>query len=135
MSDVAAILTGMSRHDDTRQRTERAAREHVAAFNAHDTARLLAGFTADARWATGQDVFVGTAALADLFDAGLWALDPALEVLSLVVGEDRAAAELRETLTFDGEVRTFTVAVFLDVDGDGLIRRGRVYREGSADLD
>ncbi len=31
--------------------------EHLAAFNAHDTARVLAGFTPDAVWITGADRF------------------------------------------------------------------------------
>jgi hypothetical protein len=37
--------------------------EHLDAFNQHSSDRLLAGFSADAVWATGQDVFEGQAAL------------------------------------------------------------------------
>jgi hypothetical protein len=109
--------------------------EHLAAFNAHDTARLLDGFARQARWATGQDTFVGTAALEGLFDDGLWALAPSLEVLTLVCDGPRAAAELREVLVVDGETRTFTIGVFFVVDGYGFITSGRVYREGSADIE
>ena len=50
--------------------------EHLAAFNAHDSARLLAGLAEDVRWATGQDVFHGRDELAELFDDGLWAMRP-----------------------------------------------------------
>jgi len=114
--------------------TRRLVLEHVAAFNAHDTARLLAGLAPDARWATGQDVVVGAAALAELFDEGLWTMTPSLDLLSLVCEGPRAAAELRETLVVDGETRTFTVGAFFVVDEGGLITSGRVYREGSADI-
>ncbi|MFN2559919.1 MAG: nuclear transport factor 2 family protein [Jatrophihabitans sp.] len=107
--------------------------EHVAAFNAHDTERVLAGFTSDAVWITGTDRFEGIAALADVFDAWLWTLDPRLEVLSLVTEDQRAAAQLHESLVVDGQRRDFDIAVFFELDG-GQIRLGKVYREGSAEL-
>jgi ketosteroid isomerase-like protein len=107
--------------------------EHVAAFNAHDSARVLAGFAADAVWITGTDRFAGTTALADVFDAWLWTLEPRLTVLSLVVEDDRAAAQLHESLVVDGQRREFDIAVFFELAG-GQIRQGKVYREGSADL-
>jgi len=121
--------------DGQTDRTRRAVEEHLRAFNDHDTPALLAGFAPDAVWATGHDAFVGADALADLFDEGLWTLRPSLEVLSLVCDGERAAAELREELVVDGETRTFTIGAFFVVDGDGLITRGRVYREGSADIE
>jgi ketosteroid isomerase-like protein len=111
-----------------------AAEEHVAAFNAADRGRLLAGFAPDAVWITGRDRFTGVAELAGLFDDGLWALRPRLEVLTLVADGDSAALRLHETLTVDGAAREFDIAVFLDFDPAGLIVRGQVYREGSADL-
>jgi hypothetical protein len=108
--------------------------EHLAAFNAHDTERVLAGFASDAVWATGQDVARGSDALAELFDAGLWELDPSLRVLTLVDADPLVAAELHETLKVGGERRDFRIAVFFTVAG-GLIRSAKVYREGSADID
>jgi ketosteroid isomerase-like protein len=107
--------------------------EHLAAFNAHDSARLLAGFAGDAVWITGQDRFTGPGELAELFDAGLWGLAPRLHLLGLVAEASRAAAQLHETLIVDGTPREFDIAVFFEL-ADGLIRRAKVYREGSADL-
>lgn len=113
-----------------------AAEEHVAAFNAWDTARVLAGFAPDAVWVTGQDRFVGTTALAELFDEGLWGRVPHLEVKTLLVDGDgdAAALEVVESMVVDGEQQVFAVAAFLDVDETGRIRRGTVYREGNADI-
>jgi hypothetical protein len=113
--------------------THAAVEEHLAAFNAHDTARLLAGFTADAVWITGQDTTTGRAALAELFDDWLWSLRPHLELRTLLVDDARAAAQLHETLTVDGVAREFEISVFFEVE-DGLIRRAKVYRAGSADI-
>jgi ketosteroid isomerase-like protein len=107
--------------------------EHVAAFNAHDTARLLAGLAPDAVWITGQDTAIGRSALAELFDDWLWSLDPHLETIRLAVDGDTGAAELCESITLDGRRRQFSIAVFLTVTA-GLITRAKVYREGSADL-
>ena len=107
--------------------------DHLAAFNAHDSARVLAGLAADVQWATGQDVFRGREALAEVFDDGLWELGPALELRTLIAAEDMAAAELVEQLTVGGELRRFTIAVFFRFAG-GLITHATVYREGSADI-
>ncbi len=107
--------------------------EHLAAFNAHDTARLLAGFAPDAVWITGQDTVTGRDALAEVFDDGLWSMAPHLEPLTVLVDADHAAAQLRESITVDGAPRAFHIAVFLEF-ADGLIRRAKVYREGSADI-
>jgi ketosteroid isomerase-like protein len=108
-------------------------REHIAAFNAHDTSRLLAGLAPDAVWITGQDTVSGQDALGEMFDDGLWSLAPQLEPLSVLVDGDRAALQLRETITRDGARCEFVIAVFLDFAA-GLIARAKVYREGSADL-
>jgi ketosteroid isomerase-like protein len=107
--------------------------EHLAAFNAHDSQRLLAGFAEDVQWATGQDVFRGSDALADLFDAGLWAMNPSLQPRTILTEQDAAAAELTEEITVDGAVRRFAIAVFFRF-AEGLITHASVYREGSADL-
>lgn len=107
--------------------------EHVAAFNAHDTQRLLGGLTPDAVWITGSDTVTGHAALADMFDDWLWSMDPRLEPVTVIADDRCAAAQFRETLTVEGERREFHIAVFFELAG-GLIRRAKVYREGSADL-
>lgn len=75
---------------------------HVAAFNAHDTDRVLAGLAPDAVWITGHDIATGHAALAEVFDAWLWSMRPRLEIVSVVAGGETVAAELRENLTVDG---------------------------------
>ena len=108
-------------------------REHLDAFNAHSTERVLAGFAPDAVWRTGADVFEGRAGLADLFDPWLWTLNPSLAEVGLVCEGDLVAAQLVEELTVDGELRRFGIAVFFRVRG-GLIVAAKVYREGSADL-
>ena len=110
------------------------AREHVAAFNAHDAARLLAKFDPDAVWITGADRFAGTVELTELFGDALWAMRPSLEIRAMVADDVRAALQLHESLTIDGEEHAFDIAVFLEF-ADGLITRAKVYREGSADLD
>jgi hypothetical protein len=108
--------------------------EHLAAFNAHDTERLLAGFGPDIVWSTGRDVMRGTTALAEVFDAGLWELAPSLATIAVVAEGGVVAAELHERITVDGELREFDIAAFFEV-ADGLIHRAKVYREGTADLD
>lgn len=120
--------------DSTESATLAAVREHLAAFNAHSTARLLAGFTDDAVWVTGQDVTRGRDGLAELFDDWLWSLDPSLTVRTLITDGPHAAAELVEEFTVDGEPRRENIAVFFRIDG-GLISSAKVYREGSADID
>lgn len=111
-----------------------AVEQHLAAFNTHDSERLLAGFTDDAIWATGEDVMRGRTALADLFDDSLWDLQPHLSVVSLVAGEQTVAAELREQIIVGHERRDFRIAVFFTVI-DGLIVNAKVYREGVADIE
>jgi uncharacterized protein len=109
-------------------------REHVDAFNAHSTERLLAGFAPDAVWVTGTDVTHGRDGLADLFDDWLWGLRPSLAVITLVAADRHVAAELVEELTVDDERRAMNIAVFFVVD-QGRITSAKVYREGSADVD
>jgi ketosteroid isomerase-like protein len=119
--------------DSHADRTRAAVLEHLAAFNAHDTARVLAGFAPDAVWITGTDRFEGDEALGEVFDAWLWTLSPELTVLGLVVDGNCAAAQLHESLVIEGERQEFDIAVFFELD-EGRIRRAKVYREGSADL-
>jgi ketosteroid isomerase-like protein len=107
--------------------------EHLASFNAHDTARLLAQLSPQVVWITGQDTVVGTDALTGLFDDWLWSLNPRLDVVRMVAQGDDVAAELRECLTVDGERREYAIAAFFTV-ADGLISRAKIYREGNSDL-
>lgn len=108
--------------------------EHLAAFNGHDTQRILAGLADDIVWNTGQDVISGVDGLKDLFDDWLWGLDPSLSVRTLIAHENRVAAELTEELTVNGELRTFAIAAFFVVE-TGRIATAKIYREGTADID
>lgn len=107
---------------------------HVAAFNAHDTDRVLAGLAPDAVWITGHDVATGHGALAEVFDDWLWSMRPHLEIVTLVADGETVAAELRERLTVDRATREFAIAAFFRVH-DGVIARATIYREGNATLD
>jgi hypothetical protein len=107
--------------------------EHIAAFNAHDTERLISGLAEDAVWATGQDVEVGHDRLRVLFDDWLWSLDPRLEIDNIIARDSRVAAQLRERLSVDGKREMKNIAAFFEIVGD-KIQRVKVYREGSADI-
>jgi uncharacterized protein len=111
----------------------RLVKEHVDAFNTHDSARMLAGFAGDAVWSTGSDVFRGPE-LADLFGDKLWAFDPELEVRALLADASSAAVEFRESIVVAGAANTYDIAAFMTFR-DGLITRVKVYREGAADIE
>jgi hypothetical protein len=108
--------------------------EHVAAFNAHDSDRLLTTLAADVVWATGQDVCRGHDELAGMFDAGLWGLNPSLTTTRMLADATTVAAELIERITVNGEQREFHIAAFFTVE-QGVIRNAKIYREGSADIE
>jgi hypothetical protein len=110
----------------------RVVHEHVAAFNARDVERPMAGFTDDAVWVTGQDVVTGRHDLAVFFAAAISGLLPTLQVLAVVAEADTAAAELLELYQFQQVARTALIAGFYTVE-DGRISRAKIYREGSAD--
>jgi hypothetical protein len=115
--------------------TRAAVLDHLDAFNAHDTDRLIAGLHQDVVWATGSDVVRGTSQLRDdLFDEGLWAMRPSLAVRTLLVEGETAAGTFHEVLTVNDELREFDIAVFFTVR-DELIRTVQVFREGSADIE
>ncbi|MQA32238.1 nuclear transport factor 2 family protein [Modestobacter roseus] len=115
--------------------TRAAVLEHVAAFNAHDTDRLLAGLHEDVVWATGSDLFRGTAQLRDaVFDVGLWEMRPSLAVRTLLVEGGAAAGTFREVFVVGDERREVDIAVFVTVH-DAVIRTVTVFREGSADVE
>ena len=109
-------------------------KDHVDAFNAHDRPRLLDGLATDVVWTTGADTFRGVSSLADVFADSLWAMQPSLNITDLLVDGDRAAAQMLEVLTVDGQQRRFMIACFFDIRA-GRIHGAKVYREGSADLD
>jgi uncharacterized protein len=113
--------------------TRQAVIEHLAAFNSHDTPRLLLGLHPEVRWETGQDIVVGRPAAADLFDDWLWSTNPRLDLLRLAVDADFAAAECTEHLTVDRNPSQFAIGIFFTVR-DGQLARVKVFREGSANV-
>jgi ketosteroid isomerase-like protein len=106
---------------------------HIDAFNSRDLDALMAGFTEDAVWITGTSVVRGHAELTEFFAAALSGLLPTLSIQSLIADDDLAACQLTETLTADGEPRTYSIAGFYRIR-DGLIASAKIYREGSAEL-
>jgi len=113
---------------------EKVIRDHVAAFNAQDLPRLLAGLADDVVWRTGQDTFQGHDELATLFSEAFSAIAPSLTIRSLLVDEDRAACEMVERMTVDGAVREDFIAGFYRVNAEGVITTAKIYRQGSADV-
>ena len=105
--------------------------EHVEAFNDGDLERLLAGFAEDALWITGQTVVRGRDELKSFFGAAIDGLRPNLVVENLVAEDCRAACQLTETLLFEHEHRSYSIAAFFRLR-EGLIASAKVYREGSA---
>jgi hypothetical protein len=108
-------------------------KEHVAAFNARDLEALMAGFTDDAVWVTGQATARGRAELAGLFGGAMRGLLPTLAIQNLIAGQGQAAAQLTEVFTFEGVERTDHIAGFYVIE-DGRIASAKIYREGSADV-
>jgi uncharacterized protein len=118
----------------TDDQTSAAVREHIAAFNDGDLARLLAGFAADALWITGRTVVRGRDELSAFFGAAIDGLRPRLAVQNLVAEGCRAACQMTETLVFRQEQRSSAIAAFFRLR-EGLIVSAKVYREGSAEVD
>jgi uncharacterized protein len=106
---------------------------HVRAFNDRDVGALVSGFTGDACWVTGSTVVRGRAELAAFFASAMTGLLPTLTIQNLLVTSDRAACQLVERLTFDGEEKVFFIAGFYELR-DGRIASAKIYREGSAEL-
>jgi uncharacterized protein len=113
------------------QRTRAAVEAHVAAFNADDLEGLVAGFSEDAVFASGDELVVGRRGIRAMFADALTALDARLELRSTVVQGEVAACELTERLVLEGRTYEFHLAAFFTVR-DGSIARAKVYREGAA---
>ena len=112
---------------------ENLVKAHVEAFNARDLDALIAGFTDDAVWITGQTTVRGRAGLTELFASAMDGLLPTLTIQNLIVGESQAAAQLVEVFTYEGVERTASIAGFYAIR-DGRITSAKIYREGSADV-
>lgn len=116
---------------DARSAAEDLVRRHVAAFNAKDVEALLADFTDDATWITG-DHTVPEGGLREFFTQAMGALLPELRVVRVIDGGDVVAAEMTETWTNRGVAKRAALIAVLDLV-EGRIARAKVYREGSAD--
>ena len=107
-------------------------RAHVSAFNERDLVGLLDGLSLEVVWQTGADTIVGRAEVGALMAAAFEALTPSLEIRSVVAGGGAAAVEMVENYRYEGVNEVAVIAAFFAFDGP-LIRRVKVYREGSTD--
>ena len=105
--------------------------EHVAAFNAGDAERVLAGFTEDATWVTA-DYTVPAGEMRAFFEGAMRSLTPQLTVTRVIDGGNAVAAELTEKWTYGGTAKTAALVAVFDLSGE-RIHRAKIYREGSAD--
>jgi hypothetical protein len=105
---------------------------HIAAFNADDLDALVAGFSDDAIFATGEDLFVGARGIRALFADALANLDATLELRRAAVQGGLVACELTERIVVSGVVHELHLAAFYTVRA-GRIARAKIYREGTAD--
>ncbi|NUR58433.1 MAG: nuclear transport factor 2 family protein [Catenulispora sp.] len=108
-------------------------REHVRAFSEGDLDALLAGLAEDTVWITGRTTVRGKADLEPFFKAAIDDLRPRLAIENLVVRGSKAAAQMTETLVWDGAEQAFPIAAFFSLR-EGLIVTAKVYREGTAEL-
>jgi limonene-1,2-epoxide hydrolase len=107
-------------------------RAHVSAFNERDLVGLLDGLSLEVVWQTGADTIVGRAEVGALMAAAFEGLAPSLEIRSVVAGDAAAAVEMVEHHRHEGVDEVAVIAAFFAFDG-ALIKRVKVYREGSAD--
>jgi limonene-1,2-epoxide hydrolase len=107
-------------------------RAHVSAFNERDLVGLLDGLSLEVVWQTGADTIVGRAEVGALMAAAFEGLTPSLEIRSVVAGDAAAAVEMVEHYRYQGVDEDAVIAAFFAFDGP-LIKRVKVYREGSAD--
>ena len=107
-------------------------RDHVSAFNERDLVVLLDGLSLEVVSQTGADTIVGRAEVGALMAAAFERLTPSLEIRSVVAGDAAAAVEMVEHYRYEGVDEVAVIAAFFAFDGP-LIKRVKVYREGSAD--
>jgi hypothetical protein len=107
-------------------------RAHVSAFNERDLVELLDGLSLEVVWQTGAETIVGRAAVGALMVAAFEGLTPSLEIRSVVAGDAAAAVELVEHYRYECVEEVAAIAALFAFDGP-LIKRVKVYREGSAD--
>jgi uncharacterized protein len=105
---------------------------HLEAFNADDLETLVAGFSEDAVFATGEHLVVGRRGIRAMFTDALRELDATLELRTAIVQGETAACELTERITVNGVTHEFHLAAFYTVR-DGALARAKIYREGSAE--
>jgi hypothetical protein len=82
--------------------------------------------------ATRADTIIGRAKVGTLMAAAFEELVPSLEIRSVVTDDVAAAVEMVELYRYQGVNEVAAVAAFFAFDGP-LIKRVKVYREGSAD--
>ena len=107
-------------------------RAHVSAFNERDLVGLLDGLSLEVVWQTGADTIVGSAEVGALIATAFDGLAPSLEIRSVVAGDAAAAVEMVEHYRYEGVDEVAAIAAFFAFEGP-LIKRVKVYREGSAD--
>ncbi|MGC5629211.1 nuclear transport factor 2 family protein [Georgenia sp. Z1344] len=107
------------------------ARRHVDAFNEGDADRLLADFTPDATWVTG-DYSAPAGELQEFFRGAMRSLRPRLTLHRVIDGGRAIAVEMTERWTHENETRTAALVAVLDI-ADGLISGAKIYREGSSE--
>ncbi|MPZ72434.1 MAG: nuclear transport factor 2 family protein [Nitriliruptorales bacterium] len=105
---------------------------HFAAFNTGDLDALMAGFTDDAVFSTGEHLVVGHRGIRQMFRDALAQLSPSLTLRAAVAQGDVVACELTEQLMVEGATFQFALAAFYTVRR-GQIMSVKVYREGTAE--
>lgn len=106
-------------------------RRHVHAFNAHDAERLLADFTPDAMWVTG-DYTVPSGELQTFFEGAMRSITPTLTLSRAIQEGSVVVAEMTESWTHENETKSAALVAVFDLI-DGKISKAKIYREGSAD--
>lgn len=104
---------------------------HVEAFNAHNADGILADFTPDATWATG-DYRVREGRLHEFFTTAMESVTPQLKIHRVIDGGDVVAAEMGEVWSYEGADKNAALVAVFDLVG-GKISKAKIYREGSAD--
>ncbi len=102
-------------------------RAHLEAFGGRDLPAMLATMAPDAVFVTGKTL-VAPGEFEEFFGWAMRALDPTLQITSLVVESERVACEFVESVTVDGRRQRLNRAAFYTVNGD-VITTAKVYDE------